>query len=366
MVDWAKPWEPKIQAEIHITKAEKREAKKQHIQLFNRLKPTMAPVETATTVVFYTDGSQGQRDPGPMDPTGLPGLTNSAALCRISANLAPILSKCWNLGPCVEVADAEVIGVVKGLQVALKTPYNQPTTFYYFVDSQAAIQRLQGYTYHALQAQRLVRALVRKKHKVQVHWCPSHVGITGNEFADRLAKKGLEKSPEKNHYTSLAFLRRQVKQAVKDAWKTAWVTEEERETQGLKSRGLGTHYRRVAQDLINYSLKPTIPSIPRPNQSAYIQLKTGIGSMGSYLVVIGKVENGLCGRCNVEQTSTHLLLHCNRYAKQRIELKNRLKGIPITMQVLFCTGRGRNALADYLCSTGICTAKRQQGIDRPD
>src|SRR5512140_117569 len=206
MVDWAKPWEPKIQAEIHITKAEKREAKKQHIQLFNSLKPTMAPVETATTVVFYTDGSQGQRDPGPMDPTGLPGLTNSAALCRISANLAPILSKCWNLGPCVEVADAEVIGVVKGLQVALETPCNQPTTFYYFVDSQAAIQRLQGYTYHALQAQRLVRALVRKKTQSSNPLVPQPRWHNWQRICRHVGKKGPGKIPRKKPLHKPGFL----------------------------------------------------------------------------------------------------------------------------------------------------------------
>src|SRR6187399_932220 len=123
----------------------KQKPKKQHIQLLQSLKSTMAPIKKATTVVFYTDGSQGQ-------PQSHKGLTNSTAVCRLSANNTPILAKYWNLGPSIEVADAEVIGVVKGLELANSTPCNNSTTFYFFVDSQAAIQQLQGHTFHALKA----------------------------------------------------------------------------------------------------------------------------------------------------------------------------------------------------------------------
>ena len=90
----------------------------------------MAPTSEATTVVFYTDGSQG---------TVKGKTTNSAALCRISANQAPIVANCWNLGPSIEVADAEVIGIVKALEQGLKTTTTGSTTFYLFVNSQVAI-----------------------------------------------------------------------------------------------------------------------------------------------------------------------------------------------------------------------------------
>ena len=129
------------------------------------------------------------------------------------------MANCWNLGSSIEVADAEVIGIIKALEQGLKTTTTGPTTFYLFVDSQAAIQRLQGYSYHATKAQRLTKQLVDKGHKVEVHWCPSHVGVTGNEIADQLAKEGLEKQTEKDAYVSLAYLRRKAKVELKEAWK---------------------------------------------------------------------------------------------------------------------------------------------------
>jgi len=174
----------------------------------------MSPTSVATTVVFYTDGSQGTLEGK---------TTNSAAICRISANQAPIIANCWNLGPSIEVADAEVIGIIKALEQSSQIITTGPTTFYLFVDSQAAIQRLQGYTYHAVKAQRLTRLLVNKGHKVEIQWCPSHVGVIGNEIADQLAKQGLEKKPEKDTYVSLAYLRRKAKVELKEAWKANWL-----------------------------------------------------------------------------------------------------------------------------------------------
>lgn len=69
----------------------------------------------------------------------------------------------------------------------------------------------------------------------------------------------------------------------------------------------------MARDLISYSLKPTIPLLPRPSQSAYIQLKTWTGFLNSYREKIGKLESSMCGWCSTKQTPTHLLLRCRRY-----------------------------------------------------
>jgi hypothetical protein len=155
----------------------------------------------------------------------------------------------------------------------------------------------------------------------------------------------------------LAYLRRQAKKAAKEGWKNSWFAEEEREIQGLKAKGLGKHYRLVVRDLISFNLKPTIPPLLRPNLSAYVQLKTGIGSMASYLAVIKKVDSEECGYCGAKQTPTHLILQCKRYSKQRSIMQKSLKKSAFNLQVLFCTTKGRKLLADYLCNTDICTKR---------
>jgi ribonuclease HI len=64
---------------------------------------------------------------------------------------------------------------------------------YIFVDSQATLQRVQkGETLHTYLIWQRVFQLQKEGTKVWMRWCPSHVGIEGNEPADELAKLGLE------------------------------------------------------------------------------------------------------------------------------------------------------------------------------
>src|SRR5215218_5505214 len=156
------------------------------------------------------------------------------------------MAKYWNLGPFVEVADAESVAIVRALELAFqigsKSGSNRPITFYIFVDSQAAILRLQGFGAYAMEASRLVNRLAKAGHTVKIYWCPSHTGIPGNELVDLLAKKGLETALTSPKQVSLAHLRREARKAIKEAWKADWEAEESREAMGLRPRGLGTHY----------------------------------------------------------------------------------------------------------------------------
>jgi hypothetical protein len=90
-----------------------------------------------------------------------------------------------------------------------------------------------------------------------------------------------------------------------------------------------------------------------------IQLKTGIGYQRAYLAIIGKSENPYCNKCskNTRQTTTHLLLYCTAYAVERKQLKRALKRLPFSLQTLFCTSTGKQALAKFLLDTEICTAQ---------
>jgi len=72
---------------------------------------------------------------------------------------------------------------------------------------------------------------------------------------------------------------------------------------------------------------------------------------------IGKADGDRCRSCNMKENTEHLVLHCTRYNKERREMKRALLGLPLTLQVLFCTIAGKEALASYLQKTKICTAE---------
>ena len=47
---------------------------------------------------------------------------------------------------------------------------------------------------------------------LQLHWCPGHMGIEGNELADGLARQGIQKRvKDKDHFITLSFLKQTMK-----------------------------------------------------------------------------------------------------------------------------------------------------------
>ena len=165
---WEAPWAARPLATVSITGSGKAKAMEEHLELLHSI-----PNHFDESVVYYTDGSQGKLGGS---------ATNSAAVCQWGDN-SPVQAQYWNLGSAIEVADAEVVAIVKALELAI-AQRERPSYCYIFSDSQAAIQRLEGFSFYAQKAKGLLAQLSRQDTQVYIHWCPSHMGIAGNELAD--------------------------------------------------------------------------------------------------------------------------------------------------------------------------------------
>ena len=175
----------------HISKEPKEAAAQTHAL---KLPKTLAGAR-----VYYTDGSQGRVN-------GV--IQGSAAYCQLSSSATVATVGSWNLGSRVEVADAEVFAVAKVLE-AVTYDASTEHTIVIFIDSQAAIQRIQSPRGNCW-AQRIYAAAhaLRGRVAVKIQWCPGHCGIYGNEVVDGLAKRALEKAPCSEAYTSIGHNKR--------------------------------------------------------------------------------------------------------------------------------------------------------------
>jgi hypothetical protein len=228
-----------------------------------------------------------------------------------------------------------------------------PKALYIFVDSQAAIQRLAGFSDLAHEAKTHCRTLVLRGITVFIQWCPSHQGIYGNEIADTLAKKGLKLAPISTPIVSYSYLARKAKQATIEEWKHLWT-----EADSLNPQGYGKHYCLILRGkLPKLSLQFRPFSGVRAIQAAYIQLRTAFGPLKSHLRTVGKTADSLCWCCSLQlpQTPRHLLVRCPAYETERRTLRQALDGMPLTMRLLFCTKKGLQALETFISSTKICT-----------
>jgi len=224
---------------------------------------------------------------------------------------------------------------------------------YIFIDSQAAIKRLQLNTLTG--GQELVfkitqscSYLASKNISINFYWVPSHLEIYGNEIADKLAKKGLLRRKIQSSYTSLAYIGKLAREKILNQWKNNW----------QQNKSKGKHYTRICKGNYSFSLKVPKNKYPKRLQSAFYQLKLGKGFSKSFSKTIGKDKEGRCFRdCTAVQTPKHLLLEYKLYWEERKEMQRQLRS-SLSLEKLFCTKKGKEVLFLFLSKTGIATKKR--------
>ena len=206
--------------------------------------------------------------------------------------------------------DAELYGIQEAINIALRggSPRKGPvalnpgyTRVTILSDSQAAIRRVQGDYLGA--GQIIAKDIIAKAGilakmgiNTTIQWVPSHIGIEGNERADKLAKKGAKKpvNQDIDQHASLAYLGRQVKdQSRKERLK--WLQENTKKPYKVE----------------NLKTEKALFSIRKLLAKRFFQLKLGHAITGQYLNRIGKIRSKACWWClYLNQTISHLLFKC--------------------------------------------------------
>ena len=149
--------------------------------------------------------------------------------CTINFNIDNSESLSWNLGSSIEVFNAELFTIEKAFKITFEKITRFTKNIWIFSNSQAAIQRLQNYNLkvgqkYIIAIKNWITKIKTKKHvNIHINWVPAHMNIQGNEYADKVAKKGtkLQKiSLEK--YVSLVFIKKKIKKSSLNEWQTEY------------------------------------------------------------------------------------------------------------------------------------------------
>jgi hypothetical protein len=125
-LDWQKPWSLPISAFFSILRGSKEEAAQEHLRLVENLQDSL---EWDLVDIYYTDGSKDSK-------------LSAVAVYKIGERNRIKYATNWNLGPYMEIIDAELYAVYRALE-HLKQQRLEEKKVYIFIDSQAAIKRLQ-------------------------------------------------------------------------------------------------------------------------------------------------------------------------------------------------------------------------------
>jgi len=199
----------------------------------------------------------------------------------------------------------------------------QKENIVFLTDSLSALQALQSGPTDTTTRQLLEQLNTLSQHnKIVLQWIPAHVGIAGNEAADKLAKAG-SKLPQPQTSTSYG----EAKTLLRRQFKEEWSNKNE-------------NYR-PDHDPFN--------KLDRKGQTTIFRLRTGHCRLGKHMKRIGLTVSAACECGAEEQTPEHILQVCPHLEEHRQQiwtgntsLRDKLWGSLADLQktVLFVTSSG--------------------------
>ena len=198
---------------------------------------------------------------------------------------------------------------------------NSTSKYVIFTDSLSSLKAMENDAANIMQdITDLYTKLSKDGINVHFEWIPSHVGISGNEKADSLAKHALSLPITYHISQNKQEVKRENYQQHLRTWQDAW-------TSSVRGRFL-------------FAIQPTVKTKymcnanNRREESILNRLRVGSCFLNETLYKLNRHANGLCDHCKLPETVPHLLLHCTQFNRERMKLLKTLKVDNLSIQAV--------------------------------
>jgi ribonuclease HI len=170
-----------------------------------------------TSIQVYTDGSKQEQGVG----SGAVIFKGREMIAKLQFKLD---NKCSN-------NQAEQLAILKALEKLeeLNTQSITPLSTIIFTDSRISLDLLQNYKNHGSLVEKIriqVASLERSGWQIKFSWVKAHIGVQGNEMADKAAKEAARSTITRYEYTRIpkSYLYHEAAEEAKQKWQEEWIT----------------------------------------------------------------------------------------------------------------------------------------------
>ena len=199
---------------------------------------------------------------------------------------------------------AELTAIVQALEVVHNSSKNN---FVIYSDSKSALESLkQLYSVHPLirKAQEWLFWISCRKKSVCFCWIPAHVGIQGNEEADKYAKEASTGSSYQITKIPHSDMKRPIRAYILKKWQERWSSPH------LVNN---KKYKKIRKSVEYW---PSSFQKDRRTEVVLSRLRIGHTKLTHKFILEGG-SAPVCDRCDVALSVEHILVHCLRYNEQR-------------------------------------------------
>ena len=200
---------------------------------------------------------------------------------------------------------AELCGILCGLKIISRI---HDSEFVLFCDSRSALHVVEHYDSTHPLISKIVRWIIRLEREnkcVHFCWCPSHVGIAGNENADIEATAACRSDmPVNNDYLPYRDWYPAIRDKVRETWQNEWMMKQENKLRQVKD-----------------SVRPwkSIESGDRRQSIILTRLRIGHTKLTHQYLMEGGVQP-YCEDCLVPYTIKHIIAECPSQQDNRVRI----------------------------------------------
>jgi hypothetical protein len=208
----------------------------------------------------------------------------------------------------MSIFSAELTAIKIAVEIAVKT-LSTENKITIFSDSLSGLTSLRS---PALKnspnlVKEIYHLISTNKLKISLMWVPSHIGVVGNEHADRLAAMGTaHPTIDIEMMQDLKELKPKIKSHIDQLWQQKW-----------DSLNKGDLYHRISPRIHPEKWRWKT----RKAQVVAFKLRLNACNLNSGLFIIGHHNTGNCDICNEKETVDHLLIECQSALTQEIKDK---------------------------------------------